>query len=282
LQALDFLVVCDFFFSETAAYADVVLPVTQWAEEEGTMTSLEGRVIRRRQALDAPAGVRSELWIFQELARRLEAPSVFSENPGEVFDELCRASEGGLADYSGLSYGLLDTETPAYWPYPAGSTGTPRLFLDRFSHDDGRARLVAVRARPAAGVAQQNGAVTLITGRLLEHYQSGTQTRRVNELSLAQPEARLQVHPATALRLGLVDKAWAEVSNERGTVHARTDVTLDIRPDTVFLPFHFAGDQRANIVTDAVTDPVSGMPEFKKTAVRVRVVREEGAHVPAT
>jgi assimilatory nitrate reductase catalytic subunit len=242
------------------------------------MTSLEGRVIRRRQALPAPSGVRSELWIFQELARRLQAPGVFSENPSDVFDELCRASEGGLADYSGLSYALLDTETPAYWPFSVGSQGTPRLFLERFAHEDGRARLVAVRTRPQTGLAEQNGAVTLITGRLLEHYQSGTQTRRVGELAAAQPEARLQVHPATALRLGLADKSWAEVSNERGTVRARTDVSLDIRPDTVFLPFHFAGDQRANILTEAVTDPISGMPEFKKTAVRVRAVTEEGAY----
>jgi assimilatory nitrate reductase catalytic subunit len=116
LTALDFLVVCDFFFSETAALADVVLPVTQWAEEDGTMTSLEGRVIRRRRAMDAPADVRSELWIFNELARRLNAPSTFSTDASEVFDELCRATTGGLADYSGLSYELLETGAPAFWP----------------------------------------------------------------------------------------------------------------------------------------------------------------------
>ena len=120
LEALDFLVVCDFFFSETARFADVVLPVTQWAEEEGTMTSLEGRVIRRRKAIDPPAGVRSELWIFAELARRLESPSTFSIDPSEVFDELARASEGGIADYSGLSHALLDTGIAAHWPYPVG------------------------------------------------------------------------------------------------------------------------------------------------------------------
>ncbi|TFB46298.1 molybdopterin oxidoreductase family protein [Cryobacterium tagatosivorans] len=277
IAALDFLVVCDFFFSETAALADVVLPVTQWAEEEGTMTSLEGRVIRRRRAVDAPAGVRSELWIFRELARRLDAPGVYSANPAEVFDELCRASAGGTADYSGLSYGLLDTDEPAYWPYPAGSTGTPRLFLDRFAHADGLARIVAVQARSTDAPAQVGGTLTLITGRLLEHYQSGTQTRRVAELLTARPEARAQLHPATADRLGIADGGWLELSSERGTVRCRAEASADIRADTVFLPFHFAGDECANLLTDDVTDPISGMPEFKKTTVRVRALQEAGA-----
>jgi len=280
LQGLDFLVVCDFFFSETAALADVVLPVTQWAEEEGTMTSLEGRVLRRRRAIDPPAGVRSELWIFQELARRLGAPGVYSADPGKVFDELCRASAGGIADYSGLDYALLDAGEPAYWPYPVGSTGTPRLFLDRFAHDDGRARIVAVTARAVAAPAQTQGALTLITGRLLEHYQSGAQTRRVPELTAAQPEARMQVHPATAAGLGVVDGAWVELANERGIVRCRAQLSADIRPDTVFLPFHFPADQRANLLTAAATDPVSGMPEFKRTAVRVRAI--EPPDLPVT
>ena len=279
LKTLDFLVVADFFFSETAVLADVVLPVTQWAEEEGTMTSLEGRVIRRRQAVEAPGGVRSELWIWQELARRLNSPGTFSAEAAAVFDELCQASAGGLADYSGLSYALLDSEEPAFWPYPVGSTGTPRLFLDRFAHPDGRAHLVAVTARRLGAPAQVGGTLTLITGRLLEHYQSGTQTRRVKELADAQPEARLQLHPATAEQLGIEDEAWVEVSNDRGTVRCRAQVSADIRFDTVFLPFHFAGDQRANLLTDDETDPISGMPEFKKTTVRVKALVEAGAHV---
>ncbi|TFD90455.1 molybdopterin oxidoreductase family protein [Cryobacterium serini] len=279
LKTLDFLVVADFFFSETAVLADVVLPVTQWAEEEGTMTSLEGRVIRRRLAVEAPEGVRSELWIWQELARRLDSAGSFSAEASEVFDELCRASKGGLADYSGLSYALLDTEEPAFWPYPIGSTGTPRLFLDRFAHPDGLARLVVVEARRLGAPAQLGGTLTLITGRLLEHYQSGTQTRRVRELSDAQPEARLQLHPATAEQLGISDESWIEVSNYRGTVRCRAKVSTDIRLDTIFLPFHFAGDQSANLLTDDETDPVSGMPEFKKTTVRVRALVKDGTHV---
>ena len=162
LAALDLLVVCDLVMSETAAMADVVLPVTQWAEETGTMTNLEGRVIRRRQALPGPEGARSELWIMAEIARRLGAASTWSLDPSEVFDELARASDGGVADYSGLSHALLDTGIAAHWPYPAGGTGTPRLFAERFGHPDGRARLVAVI--PAVPVVVDRGEeLTLVT-----------------------------------------------------------------------------------------------------------------------
>ncbi|TFD54763.1 nitrite reductase [Cryobacterium frigoriphilum] len=279
LAALDFLVVCDFFFSETASLANVVLPVTQWAEEEGTVTTLEGRVIRRRKALDAPAGVRSELWILQQLAERLNAPSTWSAVPAEVFDELGRATAGALADYSGLSHALLDTDVPAFWPFPIGSAGTPRLFQERFAHADGRAHIVAVRPVTTDATAQLDGNITLVTGRLLEHYQSGAQTRRVPELLTAQPAARLQVHPATAELLSIVDGGWVEVANDRGTVRCRAQVTTDIRLDTVFLPFHFAGEGRANSLTSDATDPISGMPEFKKTTVRVRALQEAGALV---
>lgn len=280
LQALDLLVVCDFVLSETAELADVVLPVTQWAEEEGTMTNLEGRVLRRRRAIAPPAGVRSELDILAELAARLDAPSVWPTDPAAVFDELARASAGGVADYSGLSHALLDEQLAAgeaaHWPYPAGSSGTPRLFLDRFGHDDGRARLVPVRPRDIlAGRAP--GELTLITGRLLEHYQSGAQTRRVPELVTAQPEVRAELHPATAARLGIGDGDAVLVRNARGEVAARALLTSGIRIDTVFLPFHFAGRQCANVLTEAAVDPVSAMPEFKRTAVTVERATDEAA-----
>ncbi len=278
LEALDFLVVCDFFFSETARYADVVLPVTQWAEEEGTMTSLEGRVLRRRKAIDPPAGVRSELWIFAELARRLESPSTFSTNPAEVFDELCRASEGGIADYSGLSHALLDTGEAAFWPYPVGSRGTPRLFGERFGHPDGLARIVAVSVAAREAAAFGTGTLTLITGRLLEHYQSGSQTRRVPELLAARPHAKAQLHPATAAQLGIDDGALIELSTARGVVRCAAELTADIRYDTVFLPFHFPAEERANVLTDHATDPISGMPEFKRTVVQVRALQPEATN----
>jgi assimilatory nitrate reductase catalytic subunit len=267
LASLDLLVVSDFVLSETAELAHVILPVTQWAEEEGTMTSLEGRVLRRRRALDPPGGARSELVILAELARRLAAPSVWPTEPSAVFDELARASAGGVADYSGLSHALLDTGIEAHWPYPEGSSGTPRLFLDRFGHEDGRARIVAVTARVRD--PEPAGELTLITGRLLEHYQSGAQTRRVPELLAAQPELRAELHPETAARLGIADGDAVRLTNARGTVSASAALTWDIRLDTVFLPFHFGGAHTANILTEAAVDPVSAMPEFKRSRVTV-------------
>ncbi|MFZ8758477.1 molybdopterin oxidoreductase family protein [Microbacterium sp. HMH0099] len=266
LGALDMLVVCDFVLSETAALADIVLPVLQWAEEEGTMTSLEGRVLRRRRALTPPEGARSELWVLSELARRLGAASTWSTDPATVFDELARASAGGIADYSGLSHALLDTGVEAYWPFATEST--PRPFAERFAHADGRARLVPVDATPPTPV-DAGGDLTLVTGRYLQQYQSGAQTRRIAELHDARPEARLEIHPATAGGLGIRDGVFVTVANERGTVRARATVTEDIRPDTVFLPFHYAGDGCANRLTEDAVDPTSAMPEFKRTRVRV-------------
>lgn len=239
------------------------------------MTNLEGRVLRRRRALAPPPGVRSELWILRQLAARLGSPSEFSDDPRAVFDELARASAGGPADYSGISHELLDTERAVYWPCPAGSSGTPRLFRDRFAHPDGRARIVAVTPGRPADLLHTDGMLTLITGRLLEHYQSGAQTRRVEELRAAQPEARVQLHPATAVRLGIGDGTPVELSNSRGTVHCRASVTPDIRQDTAFLPFHFPAEQRANLLTSDATDPISGMPEFKTAAVYVRPLAVE-------
>ena len=279
LRSLDFLVVCDFFMSETAAEADLILPVLQWAEEEGTLTNLEGRVLRRRQALTPPAGARSELWIMARLAEALEAPSTYSEDPETVFEELRLASAGGLADYSGIDYAMLDRGEAAYWPYPSGSKGTPRLFQDKFAHADGKAVLTPVTPRrrrtPAAtpagdGTAPAAKTMTLITGRLLEHYQSGAQTRRVAELLEARPEAKLQLHPAAAASMGITEGLLVSVANERGEVLCRAELSTAIRPDTVFLPFHFPELESANRLTEAATDPISGMPEFKFNKVWVR------------
>lgn len=270
LGRLELLVVCDFFLSETAAIADIVFPVTQWAEEEGTMTNLEGRVIRRRRATDPPEGVRSELWIFSELARRLGAPGRFDVDPALVFDELARASAGGIADYSGLSHELLDDDPEAYWPYPSGSEGTPRPLLDGYRHPDGRARIVPVTVSPRPEDAATGSELTLITGRLLEHYQTGAQTRRVPELMAARGTLEVTLHPSTAADRGLRDGDQAVLENGRGTVTAEVVTSVDIRPDTVFLPFHFAGAHSANLLTIDATDPISAMPEFKTAVVHVR------------
>ncbi|MCO7273740.1 molybdopterin oxidoreductase family protein [Cellulosimicrobium cellulans] len=276
LRALDLLVVFDLVPSETALLADVVLPVTQWAEEEGTMTSLEGRVIRRRRAVDPPGEARSELWILAELARRLGSSVSFPTDPAVVFDELARASAGGVADYAGLSHARLDADEDdggpgLHWPVPtADHPGTPRLFLDRFATPDGRARMVVVDHVGPSDDVRADAPLYLVTGRVLQHYQSGAQTRRVPELDRLVPEPFVELHPVLGVRLGVDDGDRARLTTRRGAIEAVARWSDRIRPDTVFMPFHWSGEGSVNRVTTDATDPVSGMPEFKVCAVDVR------------
>ncbi|MBW1599942.1 molybdopterin oxidoreductase family protein [Streptomyces sp. JJ38] len=276
LAALDLLVVADFVPSETAELADVVLPVAQWAEEDGTMTSLEGRVLRRRRLLPPPPGVRTDLEVLRELAVRLGRPAeAFPAEPRAVFDELRRASSGGRADYAGIDYERLDAGEALHWPCPAAPPGgpphpgTPRLFLDGFAHPDGRARFAAVEHRAAGEDVSREYPLYATTGRALAHYQSGAQTRRTPELLDAVPEVYVEMHPDTAERAGLAEGALARVASARGSMTARVRVVPGLRADTVFVPFHFAGRGRANLLTNPALDPRSEMPEFKVCAVRV-------------
>ncbi|MEV1296059.1 molybdopterin oxidoreductase family protein [Pseudonocardia sp. NPDC049635] len=278
LEALDLLVVADVVPGETAMAADVLLPVAQWAEEEGTMTNLEGRVLRRRRALAPPPEVRTDLEVISGLAAALDAPGQFPADPRVVFDELRRASSGGIADYAGVSYARLDAGEALHWPCPAeGHPGTPRLFADRFAHADGRARLVPVDHVEPAEDVEAGYPLRATTGRVLAHYQSGAQTRRVAELAAVDPEVFVEVHPDTAARHGLADGDLADVTSRRGTTRARVRCVPTLRPDTVFLPFHFGGAGTANNVTNPALDPVSRMPEFKVAAVRLEATVPRGA-----
>ncbi|QPP09005.1 molybdopterin oxidoreductase family protein [Streptomyces bathyalis] len=285
LRSLDFLAVCDVVLSESARLADVVLPVTQWAEETGTTTNLEGRVLLRRKAVDPPAGVRTDLEVLEELAARLGWEKGFPAGPEEVFDELRRASAGGPADYSGISYRRIAAEDGVFWPCPEqtgddGSRsphpGTPRLFLDRFATPDGRARFVPVMHRPADEEPDEGYPLRLTTGRVLSQYQSGAQTRRVGALNEAAPGPFVELHPSLAGRLGAGEGDPLTVVSRRGRAVAPARITRGIRPDTVFMPFHWDGDGRANSLTNPALDPVSRMPEFKVCAVRVELAGPTG------
>ncbi len=279
LGDLDLLVVCDFVPNETTALADVVLPVTQWVEEEGTMTSLEGRVLRRRQLL-APAGeARNELEVLADLALLLDSPVTLDRAPSLVFDELARASAGGRADYSGLSHDTFEDDSPQFWPMAPSST--PRLFASGFAHPDGRARMVPVAASGPADDLREDAPVYLVTGRVLAHYQSGAQTRRVSALNRTAPESFVELHPQLALRLGIDAGDPVRVTSSRGEATASARVTRNIRPDTVFMPFHWSGEALVNAVTNDACDPVSGMPEFKVCAVSVAsAVESDGSAGP--
>ena len=270
VEALDLVVVCDFVPSETALLADYILPVTQWAEEEGTMTGLEGRVLRRRKAVEPPEGVRSELEIFAGLAARLDAPGAWPTDPREVYDELRRASAGGRADYAGISYERLDAGEALYWPCPdEDHPGTPRLFAETFPTPNGRARMVPVREVGPDEPLRADAPVWLVTGRVLQHYQSGAQTRRVAKLNDSMSRAYVEIHPVLAGRIGVEGIEDITITSRRGSMTAQARISADIRPDTVFVPFHFADEGMVNAVTNAATDPISGMPEFKVCAVQI-------------
>lgn len=270
LGELDFLMVSDFFLSETAERADVVLPSAQWAEEEGTMTNLEGRVILRQRATTPPEGVRTDLEVLAALAERLGYQRFFPSEPGVVFEELRRSSAGGKADYAGITYDRIVREDGVFWPCPAEDhPGTPRLFLDRFATADGRARFHAVEFRPPAEEPDHEFPLYLTTGRIMAQYQSGTQTRRVPALMQASPNAFVQIHPSMARTYGIGDGEEVQLTTRRGCAILVAKLTSAIRMDTLFVPFHFAGAGRANLLTNPALDPISRMPEFKVCAVRI-------------
>ncbi len=270
LRALDFLAVSDFFLSETAECADVVLPSAQWAEEEGTMTNLEGRVVLRRKAIQPPAAARSDLEILSALAARFGTTSNFPADAASVFTELRRASAGGAADYAGITYERIAAEDGVFWPCSSEShAGTPRLFLDRFATADGRARFHAAEHHGAVEEPDEEFPLYLTTGRVMAHYQSGTQTRRVRQLSEAVPESFVEIHPSIAASHGLLQGDTVRLTTRRGTATLKAHLTPTIRMDTLFVPFHFGGDGRANLLTNPALDPISRMPEFKVCAVRI-------------
>ncbi len=271
LRALDFLVVADFFLSETARLADVVLPTAQWAEEEGTMTNLEGRVILRRQAVAPPQGVRTDIEVIGALAAAFGRGNQFPyREPRDVFEELRRASAGGLADYAGITYERIEASGGVFWPCPTTDhPGTERPFAKRFATPNGKARFHAVRHQPPAEEPSGEYPLYLTTGRVLAHYQSGTQTRRVAALEHMAPDPIAEMHPRAAQRAGLSEGDTVRLSTRRGDARCTLRLTTAIREDTVFAPFHWGGQRSVNRLTNPALDPVSRMPEFKVCAVRV-------------
>ncbi len=271
IRSLDTLVVVDFFLSETARLADVVLPAAQWAEEDGTTTNLEGRVLRRGRAWVPPAGARTDLEILVSLARALGKGRWFPSSDAQiVFDELRRASKGGPADYSGVSYERITAEDGVFWPCPANEApGTPRLFEDVFPTPSGRAQFHATPHEDLDDTRNGQFPLYLTTGRLLAHYLTGNQTRRITELHVAAPEPLAELHPGAAKRAGVAAGELVTLTTRRGSASFKVKVTTAIREDTVFVPFHWGDEQSINRLTSSALDPISRMPAFKACAVRV-------------
>jgi assimilatory nitrate reductase catalytic subunit len=240
------------------------------------MTNLEGRVLLRRRAIEPPPGAWSDLQILHALAERLGFGAKFPDEPREVFEELRRASAGGIADYAGIDYERIVEEDGVFWPCPrTDHPGTPRMFLDRFATEDGRARFHPIAYKPAAEEPDDAYPLFLTTGRVLSQYQSGVQTRRVDALLKAAPEPFVEVHPALAQAFGICDGEEVGVGTRRGSIRVKARITHSIRQDTLFIPFHWGGKGCANLLTNPALDPTSRMPEFKVCAARLEAIKSK-------
>jgi assimilatory nitrate reductase catalytic subunit len=273
LEKLEFFCVIDFFMSETARYADVILPTALMEEDEGTTTNVEGRVIHHRKVLDPPPGTREDWRIICDLAGRLGAGDKFAfTSPAQIFDELRVASRGSTNDYYGITWERIDREMGVFWPCPAlDHPGTPRLYEGgRSFHADGKAHFQPVEWRPAAEEPDDAYPLILTTGRVVAQYLSGTQTRRIGGLVDQTPQPYCEMHPRLAEKLGVADQDWVTVESRRGSTTVRALVVTTIRPDTVFIPYHWPQERAANRCTHRTIDPISNIPEYKISAVRVR------------
>ncbi|MDM5279757.1 assimilatory nitrate reductase catalytic subunit NasC [Paenibacillus silvae] len=274
LRKLDLLVVADIFLSETARMADIVLPVTAYMENEGTLTNLEGRVLLREQVRTAPGETLDDWVILCQIATKLGKGSGFEFDKAEdIFNELRVASRGGKADYYGITYERLRKEQGVYWPCPSAEhQGEGLLFRERFAHTDGKAEFT-LGSSPGWDDVSDEYPLILTNGRILPHYLTGVQTRRSPALSARELENFVELHPATAARHRIRDGEWVEITSAYGTFTVRSRIRESIRNDTLFVPMHWGGIQNVNRATRPELDPVCRMPGFKTAAVRIQPLR---------
>jgi assimilatory nitrate reductase catalytic subunit len=289
LDKLEFYVAIDFFLNETARHADIVLPGSLQEEDEGVVAQVEARVIKINKAIDPPGESREDWRIIQDIARALGRPHGMTfESPRQIFEELCVASKGGVADYSGMTWEKIEANHGIFWPCystdpegrPIDHPGTPRLFepgswnpvakgAGRFFFPDGKARFNVAAYKPPAEEVDAEYPLILTTGRVVSQFLSGTQTRRIGPLVGQYPEPRIELHPRLAERLGIKDGDWATAESRRGKTTLQCSVVTTIRPDTVFIPYHWSGRKSANQLTISAQDPYSKIPEYKVCACRV-------------
>lgn len=273
MKNLDFMVCVDFYLSESAEFADVVLPTTTWAEDEGTTTNVEGRIIKINRA-QMPLGESKPDWQIQvDIAERMGRGKYFShlKTSKDVFNELRIASKGGTADYYGVTWEKIDKQDGVFWPCKdENDPGTPHLFLDKkFYHPDGKAKIFALPYRPPAEEPDQEYPLRLTTGRVVYHYLSGNQTRRIQFLRDMSPEPFVEVHPETAQKYNINHEERVRLFTRRGEAVYQVKITEAIRKDTVFVPYHWGHEKSINLLTIGALDPISRMPEFKACAAQI-------------
>lgn len=279
LEKLEYFGVIDFFMSETARYADVVLAGSLQEEDEGTVTTGEGRCVRLRKSAQCPDNSMVDWKIIREIAVRLGCRKHFNyDSPEDIFTELADVSRGGVVDYSGMSYERIEEEMGVFWPCPdVNHPGTPRLFEseeEKFNTPDGKAKFHAFDFRPPAESIDKEFPIWFTSGRVVSQYLSGTQTRRIASLVEQYPEPLCEIHPILAEKLGISDGQKVRVTSKRGEIIVPAQIVKTIRPDTVFIPYHWPGKKSANLVTNRVLDPISKIPEFKVCSCRVEAVSE--------
>ncbi|MFQ5694059.1 MAG: molybdopterin oxidoreductase family protein, partial [Nitrospinota bacterium] len=269
LAALGFLVVQDIFLTQTARYADVVLPATAFPEKTGTYTNTDRRVQLGRKALEPPGQARADWEVVAELGRRMGYPMSYG-SAEEVFEEI-RSVTPSMA---GITYARLEGEGGINWPCPEeGHPGSPLLFAEAFP--SGRGKLVPCEWKPAHEGVDGEYPLVLNTGRMLEHWHTGSMTRRAKALDALQPDAIVEMHPDDLEAAGAKEGGFVRVASRRGEIRLRA-VGRDHMPrGSVFIPFHFE-EAAANLLTIDALDPFGKIPEFKYCAVRVEADGEEG------
>jgi formate dehydrogenase major subunit len=291
LASLEFLAVQDIFLTETAEFADVVLPASSFFEKLGTYTNTDRRVQIGRPALAPPGEARLDWQVICDLSTRLGYPMQY-DSPEQVFDELTGLSPS----YAGLNYANLSGGGKV-WPYqPAVSQSEPAdsvlkaprsplsapyigelvLFGDRFPTPSGRAKFVPCEIAEAADLPDAEFPLVLNTGRVLEHWHTGTMTRRSHALDALRPGPFVEVHPDDLARHGLVDGGEVTVRSRRGAIRLPAKANPGVQPGSVFIPFHFR-EAAANVLTNDALDPFGKIPEFKFCAVRLEAVPERSA-----
>jgi formate dehydrogenase major subunit/formate dehydrogenase alpha subunit len=261
LERAEFLVVQDIFLTETARYADVVLPGACWAEYDGTFTNTERRVQRVRKAVDAPGLAKPDWWIISQLGRRLGEGWDF-KSARQVMEEIAAVTPS----YGGVSYPRLE-RSGLQWPCPDRKhPGTPILHAQGFAR--GKGLFHPVEHLGPQELPDQDYPYLLSTGRILYHYHTSTMTRRSGGLAELAPSCRVEVNPVDAAQLGLSDGDLVRVASRRGEISAEAWITPRVSPGMVFVPFHYA-ESAVNRLTIKALDPVAKIPEYKVCAVRL-------------
>ncbi|MDT8879476.1 formate dehydrogenase subunit alpha [Halomonas saccharevitans] len=264
LARLEHLVVQDLFVTETAQFADVILPASSWVEKDGTVTNTNRQVQLGRAAVALPGEARPDWWILQEIARRIGLPWDYA-HPREVFAEMKR----GMASLDNITWERLERENSVTYPCPAeDAPGADVVFSESFPRTGGKAKFAPTRPLPPDEPVDEAFPTVLITGRQLEHWHTGSMTRRSQVLDALEPEAVASVSPSELLRLGLHPGEALTITTRRGAITLKARVDPLMREGMVFVPFCYV-EAAANLLTNPALDPDGKIPEFKYAACRL-------------